>query len=176
MADTSRKVLEQQRFAEVKKMYPSIEQLDWERVFTQDPAIMGSIIGDILKAAAAEGTTGRRPHLSADASSGPQLRQLMGEDHTLLPFTEAFTLLVADMRLSTVAVKTGIPKTKVWRLLHGHATPSADDMEKIAVGFKRHPSFFAEWRVNWVLALLACRLDRLPEATVGYYRRLSPGS
>lgn len=174
MADPSKRSLQQDRFAEVKRMYPSIENLDWEKAFQQDPALMGAIIHDILKADAAEGSTGgRRPHLGPEVASGPRLRQLMGEDHSLLPFPNAFGLLVGEMRLSTVALKVGMSKTQVWRLLRGKVPPTAEDMEKIAYAFRRHPSFFAEWRATWVLGLLARRLERLPEATIGYYRRLS---
>lgn len=165
--------MQKQKLAEAKRRFPSIERLDWERAFTQDPALMGAIIHDILKADAAEGTTGRRPHLGPEVATGPRLRQLLGEDHTTLSFDEAFSLLVGEMRLSTVAAKTGMSKTQVWRLLRGKTAPSADEMEKVAVAFRRHPSYFAEWRATWVLALLARRLERLPEATVGYYRRLS---
>lgn len=170
-----------ERIGRVKEEYPSIDGLDWEKVFRQDPGLMANIVHDILEVdayemAIAEGSYsagGRRPDITHDAKSEQRLRQFRGEDHTTLVFAEAFTLMTGDMRLSTLARKTGISKTQVWRLLRAQVHPSADEMEKIATAFRRHPSYFAEWRMGWVLGILARRLETSPEATVGFYKRLA---
>lgn len=170
-----------ERIARVKEDYPSIDQLDWEKAFRQDPGLMANILHDILERDAYEiameegayAAGGRKPNLTSTGQTETRLRQFRGEDHTTLVFAEAFTLMIGDMRLSTLARKVGMSKTQVWRLLRAQAQPSSEEMEKIAQAFRRHPSYFAEYRMGWVLGVLARRLENLPEATVGFYKRLA---
>ncbi len=170
-----------ERIAAAKRAFPRTDGLDWEKNFREDPGLMANIMHDILKsdaydAAMASGAswTGRPAALEANAGTEMRLRQFKGEDHTTLIFAEAFTVMIGTMRLSTVSHKVGISKTQVWRLLRAQVEPSIEEMEKIATAFRRHPSYFAEWRSGWVLGLLARRLENVPEATIGFYKRLSP--
>lgn len=170
-----------ERIADAKRAFPATDGLDWDRKFRDDPGLMAAVMHDILKADAYDAAvssgaswTGRPAMLEANRDTEMRLRQFQGEDHTTLEFSEAFSVMVGQLRLSTVAHKVGISKTQVWRLLRAQVTPSPAEMEKIAVAFRRHPSYFAEWRAGWVLSLLARRLDGAPEATIGFYKRLSP--
>lgn len=155
----------------IKQQFPSTVRLDWNEVFRQDPAVLGRIINDILKADQAEpGRPGKRPALDV-AAAEERWRQMSGEDYTMLPFDRAFTILKGDRSIRHVAHKVGLDKTLVWGLLNGDKRPNPEIMEKVAAGFKKHPSYFLEYRIDYILGVLFHKLQSSPESTVVFFKK-----
>lgn len=166
-----RKMPWDQRAELIHKQFPSVAKLDWYKVFREDPSLLGRLINDILKIDAAQpGKPGKRPAVvSGDGHN--RLRQIMGEDFTSMPFTDAFKMLVGDRSIRAVAAKTGLDRNVIHRLLNG-GSPTAYQMEHIARGFKKEPGFFAEYRLSYIFAILSHKLESVPDSTVGFYQRM----
>jgi len=71
-----------------------------------------------------------------------------------------------------VAAKTFISKTRVDRLMRGLEPPEVEDMRLVAKAYKKDPSFFLEFRAEYVLAALARKLATDPDLAAVVYRRL----
>lgn len=156
----------------IKQQFPSTVYLDWNEVFRQDPAILGRIINDILKADQAEpGRPGKRPALDIEAAE-QRYRQMVGDDYTMLPFDRAFTILKGDRSIRHLAHKVGLDKTLVWGLLNNDKRPNPEIMEKVAAAFKKHPSYFVEYRVDYILGVLFHQLTRSPESSVVFFNKV----
>ncbi len=173
----------EERSKEIRKQFPSIDNLDWRKVFDEREEIFAHILRDMLKVDAKEpGTPGPRPEI--DYRTGKKiLRQWMGQDYATEPFHLTLGALLAwypqgagkragTMGLTTLSRKTGIERSKCGRLLQGKAKPSAEDMEAIAKALGKEPAYFVEWRTAFVVGTMAQRLEDAPETTIGFYRRL----
>lgn len=157
----------------IERQFPSVEALDWRRAFDRDLDLFAWIMKDVLKVDAAEpGRSGPKP--SVDYRSGVRrFRQLMGDDYSMRPFHEAFSILAGDRSLSSLAAKTGVSRSQVRRLLRGEIEPSATEMELIAKGFSKSPGYFLEYRRGVVLAAIHERLTAVPEASVKYWYEIA---
>lgn len=166
-----------ERYAVVVEQFPSVETLDWERAF-RDPELLGRVLRDILKADQAQGKqSGPGPRPVLDGAEGfERYRQLAGDDYAYVPFVEAFKALVGDRSIRHVSSITGINPTMVFKLLHGQREPDLYLMEEIASGFKKHPSFFMEYRVAYIIGSLAHFITKAPETTVSLYDRIRKAS
>lgn len=161
----------EQRLEIIKQQFPSIDRLEWAKVFKQDPELHGRIISDILKADAAKaGKPGKRPALDPKEAA-ERLRQIFGEDYSVQPFTETFNALIGDRSVRAVAHKTGLDRNYVHKLMRG-ADPTAEAMEKIARAFKKDPGYFAEYRMLYIVGSLFMRLENAPDASVAMYRKV----
>lgn len=154
--------------------FPSVENIDWVKVFTEDPAIMGRIVNDILRLENAQSRPGKRPALEREKAE-KRLRQMRGDDYTTKPFPEAFKILKGDRSLRHVARNTGIDKMVVRALLRGEREPTVDDMVAIAEGFNKHPSYFVEYRMMFVLSFLGEIMLEYPEFTAVHYEKIREG-
>lgn len=167
-----KKVPWDERFGLIKKQFPSVAALDWYKVFGEDSALMGRIINDIIKVDAAQpGKPGKRPAVDPETAQ-QRLRQMVGDDYTALPFQDAFKALSHDRSIRGIANKTKLDRNYVHRLLNGTATPSAEVMEQVAYAFGKDPSYFAEYRVAYLFAVLFYKLEQTPEASVAFYRKV----
>lgn len=156
----------------IKQQFPSTVTLDWNQVFIQDPAVLGRIINDILKADQAQpGRPGKRPALDV-AAAEERYRQMTGEDFTMLPFHESFKILKGKRSIRHMAHKTDLDKTLVWGLLNGDKRPNPEIMEKVAAAFGKHPSYFVEYRVDYILGVLFYKLINSPESSVVFFKKL----
>lgn len=156
----------------IKDLYPSTALLDWYEVFYQDPVILGRIVNDIIKLdQSRSGKPGKRPSLDEEGASD-RLRKLRDDDHTTLPFVDAFRLLMADRSVRAMAAKVDIDKSFVHRLMKGDADPTLEIMEKISKAFNKHPSYFVEYRIGYVLAMIDHKLMQSPETSVVLYNKL----
>lgn len=159
-----------QRAHLVRRRFPSLERLNTAAALREDWDMFATVMRDILKVGQEPpGRSGPRP---LDYEQGEyELRQMLGADFTILAFPEAFRILAGDRSRSHLARKTGLERTKVHRLLAGQE-PTADEIEAVAAAFGKHPSYFAEWRVAFVAAVVAERLQGAPESSIGLYRRI----
>lgn len=159
----------------IDRIFPSVERLDWKKAFDGDIELLGRLLRDILKLdSAIPGKPG--PRVVMDFPEGiARLRQLMGEDFSVLAFAQAFDALAAPRSLRHLEYRTGIGRNRLNKLLRGH-TPTGPEMEQIAQAFGKHPSYFVEWRAGYVLAAIQRKLAEAPESTVGFYRRIAGAS
>lgn len=156
----------------IKKEFPSVVNLDWAKLFDADPMIMGRLVNDILKVDLADrGRPGKRPAIEQEAASD-RLRQLSGEDYTMLPFHEAFRILANGRSSRGLAARLAVSHTAVNRLMRGMDSPSAAVMEKTAKVFKKDPGYFVEYRLIYIFGMLYRKLEVNPEATVGFYMKM----
>lgn len=176
------KVTEAQRRALINQVFPSAARLayaddlrpGWTDVLARDDehALLGPIFFDIFKHdQATPGRSGPKPGELDIKRAYELLRRFSGQDFSSLPFAETFVLLIAGRSLRSVAAKTGLSKDKVWRLSRGDREATRDEMEQIAAGFRKHPSYFREYRADHLVGELRKHLDGLPEASVDFYRQ-----
>jgi transcriptional regulator with XRE-family HTH domain len=169
----------QKRVDLIFRQFPTTEALiegkvpNWKRAFDKDIDLFAWILRDVLKAdSATPGRSGPKP--TVDRFQGAvRLRQLMGDDYSVEPFNVAFRSLAHARSLSNIAHKTGLSRTQVNRLLKGDSQPSGAEMEAIAKAFNVAPGFFAEYRLGVVVNALVDKLQKVPEATVKYWREIT---
>jgi transcriptional regulator with XRE-family HTH domain len=168
---TGKKVPWQRRVKLVEEIFPSTTKLDWNRAFS-DIDLLGRVLRDILKVDQTEpGRSGPRPVLDR-ARATARLRQFMGKDYTELSFPDALRVLANGRSVRGIAAKTGLDVTMVQRLLTGGRFVDVPIMEQVALAYKKDPSYFMEFRVMYILAALADRMDMMPEMTVDLYKRI----
>lgn len=156
----------------IKGMFPSTVNLDWYRVFVQDPTITGRVISDIIKLQqAGTGKPGKRPALGRpDAENF--YRQFENDDYSLLEFKDAFKVLMGDRSIRHMARKCEISNSMVQRILSGDQVASVDIMTKVAKAFKKKPSYFLDYRILYIIGMLSEQLTNAPEASIVQYNKL----
>lgn len=156
----------------IKEKFPSVGTINWEKAFTTDIDLMGSILKDVLKEdLAIKGRPGPRAAIPYEEGMA-RLKQYMGDDYTVLAFPEAFKALAAGRSIRHLCGTTGLDRTLVFRLLNGKVEPDAYVMQEIAKGFKKDPSYFAEYRLLAITKAVADSFDRYPETSINVYRKL----
>lgn len=168
-----KKVPAAERMKQIKEQFPSVEKLDWNEAFKQDIGLMGAILRDVLKIdlSTRPGVSGPRPGVDPEEGRA-RLRQLLGQDYTNLPFHEAFEVLAGGRSYTHLARKTGLSRSKVFRLAKNMEQPSVDELRQVAEAFKKHPSFFFEYRTYYVAAAMQQRMEHAPEASITAYRKI----
>ncbi len=161
-----------QRAKIIRQQFPSVEKLNWNTLFSEDPSLMGRLINDILKIdVASPGKPGKRPAVDP-AVADHRLRQILGEDFTTLVFKEALRSLQGSRSARGMAKKVGVDRNMMNRLLSGDVVPSAQMMEQVAKAFHKEPSFFVEYRMAYIFAVLHNKMDAVPEASVVFYKKM----
>jgi transcriptional regulator with XRE-family HTH domain len=157
----------------IKEVFPSARGLDWKSAFDRDMDLLGRVLRDILKVDQTEqGRPGPRPSLDYEHGTR-RLRQILGEDYSMLPFSEAFKILAGTRSVRHLSTKTGLSKSNVQRLLEGNADPDIDTLQRVAQSFEKHPSFFLEYRLFYIARTILDKLSDAPEATINIYRKCS---
>lgn len=173
MVATTKRTPWGERSKAIKDKYPDSTSLDWRKIFSEDPAILGNIVNDILKLDQSRtGKPGKRPSLE-EGSTSEKLRRIQGADFAEVLFVEAFKSLCGDRSVRAVASKTGLDKSYVHRLMNGNAAPTSETMKIISVSFGKHPSYFLEHRINYILGVLEKKLIDSPESSVVIYNKIS---
>lgn len=162
-----------ERLAEVQRLYPTTADGTWLEALG-DVEIMGAILRDTLRVGHTPKRRGSRPALEAEDGEA-RLRQLFGEDYTVLPFASALKALAGNRSVSVLSTKTGLSRSHVQRLLAGR-TPTGLEMETVARAFSKPAVYFVEYRHGLLLAAVLRHLSRAPEASVGLVRRLPAGA
>lgn len=164
----------QDRLARLREDLPHLVDSEWRDRLRGDTQLLGRLLHDVLKVdMRPSNRPGPRPAVSEEEGAA-RLRQLLGEDYTDLPFTEAFSLLTGreNGTLRGIAARTGLSKSRVDRLRRGLEKPDSYELTVIAQAYGKDPSWFREWREMAVAALLVDTLSRQPEATTAMYRKL----
>ncbi len=181
--DTGKRVNWNNRLLLIKRHFPNIEDVNWERTL-RDNDIFARIVRDILKAQqhlglsdAQQSVAGRKPNIEIQSGMSGW-RELIGRSSSDLPFPQAFRILTSDRAtgkhhsLSMIANKTGISRSRVHRLMSGLEEPDMRDMEMIAAGYKKKPSFFVEYRISTIIGYLAMKLESDPEIATSIYEMI----
>lgn len=166
------------RAAAIRRRFPSTANLRWDVAFRNDDDLFGRLLRDLLKQErAVPGRHGPRPGLDR-VRDGPALDRMRGMDHSrhpysLLPFAQAFALLIGTRSVRHAAHKLKLTPTRVYRLTHGLGlAPTAGEMESIAKAFDHHPSYFREYRQWAIVQAIAEVMDADPESSIGVYEGL----
>lgn len=164
------------RSEEIKSNFFSIENLDWKKVFTEDPEILGSIINDMLKMRVpGKGRPGKRPALD-NKDSKDLFSNLIGTDYSEQIFSLTFNKLKSKSRLSirSLGDELGMDKMLVHRLLSGKQNPSLNQMERVASYFNKDPSYFLEWRIAYIITFIHAALHDYTESSIVVFKKLKP--
>lgn len=162
----------------IAEVFPSVDRIDWEKALTADFDMFGRIIRDVEKLAQAEpGRSGPRPGVDPEQTLA-MFKRMNRDDYTMLQFAEAFRLLATHRHngepwsYRQIANKTGLSLKKVYSLINEEQYPTVTEMAVVAVAFDKDPSFFLEYRVEFVATATQFKLTANPEASVAAYRRL----
>lgn len=160
----------------IREQFPSVDLPG--QALVKDEKFVAGILQDIIKVGqlAPEGQrrTGPRPPLSSMTreEKAAAWRELLGLEYSDRNFAETFQLLVNDESLSHVARKCSISRSRVHRLLRAEEPPTVDDIRLIAEAYGKRPAYFLEYRMEYVLAAVASRLNEAPGIATTAYRRL----
>ncbi len=162
------------RSEQIKKNFFSVENLNWKKVFSEDPEILGSIINDMLKLSVpGNGRPGKRPSLQRLDAKDLFLK-LIGEDFSEYPFNISFRSLKDSRNISIRDLANGVKLDKmlVHRLLNNKQQPSLEHIELIAKFFNKDPSYFLEWRIAYIVTFLNELLLEYTESSILLFKKL----
>lgn len=160
----------EERRTKIKAQFPSTDLISWGKALQNDNEVFALVLGDLIKAEGKRSRPGKRPSLSRPLAEAELLR-LAGEDYSSAPFLRTFRALTFGRSVRGIANKTGLGQTTVQRLLHG-AEPSFSHMEKIAAAYKKHPSYFLEYRIAYVGMVIDGYLREHPETATVWYLKM----
>lgn len=161
-----------ERLALIYRIFPSVEHLDWVKIWKDDPTLLGELINDLLKLdQAVPGRPGKRSAVDP-AIARERLKFLQGDDYTEVMFPESLKVLMGDHSIRQTATRTGINRNTIYDYLHEKKLPDFYAFELLASAFKKDPSYFPEYRNAWIVSAVLFRLERRPEASVHFYRKL----
>lgn len=158
----------EQKEERVKEAHPEALDVSWSEVMQSDPDLFARIISDVVKASGSVTRPGKRPSLNGKEAEATYSR-LAGEDFSSYPFAQAFRILAGKRSVRSVANKVDLAPSFVYNLLNERAEPSYETIEKIAKGFKKHPSYFIEYRVGFVQSAIGHFLESSPETATAWY-------
>lgn len=155
----------------IQEKHPEALNVSWDRAIKTDPDLFARIVSDVVKSSSGGSRPGKRPNLAKDEAYGV-FSKMIGDDFADQPFQKAFKNLCGQISLRGVAAKTGLGHSYVGKLLNGQAEPTFETMEKIAVGFKKDPSYFLEYRVGYINSAISKYLEDAPETSVSWYLKM----
>lgn len=169
----------QQRYELIQKVFPSVVELDWHDVLKVESDGEQDIpVGEFMQLMRVifvvdqnQGKDGNRAALDYDRFK-KTWRQVAGRDYSQLPFNQAFAIISRGDSLRTAARKTSLPRSRVDRLRRGLELPSVDDMRLVAKAYGKDPSYFHEYRAEYIMAAIAHKLNAEPDQTVVLFRQL----
>jgi hypothetical protein len=166
------KVPWEDRAEKIQERFPSVAQLDWSKALEADLDLFARVLRDILKMEQAiPGQPGPRPSLDIYAATR-RMEQLYGRDFSLRPFKDALRVLAGDRSVRHLARFVRLDRNYVHRLLTGQLEPDGYALRMCAEAFGKHPSYFLEWRILFIIAAVTRRLEWTPETSVSLFRRL----
>lgn len=138
---------------------------------------MGRILGDIFDAVKAEEEKaagvhrmGRRP--ARTGSLQEVYDTVFPAPYSMDPFPEAMIKLLGGRSARQFAPKVPVHQTTMSRLMRGDIKPDLLMLERIAAAAKVHPSFFVEYRAQFVGQLLTRVFTERPNMGVAAFREV----
>lgn len=160
----------EERSRMIREQFPSVDRLDWAEAF-KDTELYLKIWMDILSDDQKEAYGGTRKPLDPERAK-ERLRQLMGQDFSCENFAESLAFLAGDRSIRQLARKIGLSATRTYELKTGTRLPDLYEMETIAAAFNKHPSYFVEYRVEYIAAAMVQHMLKSPETSIDAYKRL----
>lgn len=161
----------QERYNSLVGTFPSLNRTDWGSAFREDPDIFTALLADLVKVKNKQLNPGKKRPALSKREVLQELARLADADYSTLDFYQTFKILVGNRSIRSVSNRTGLGKSYVYQLLNKERTPSFETLEKIAKGFKKHPSYFLEWRVGFILYNLDKFLTASPEIAITWYNK-----
>lgn len=152
----------------IQESHPQTLNVQWDQTLQNDSDLWSRIIRDVVKSYSGGSKPGKRPSLSA-SEAREKYAQLVNEDFSQLEFLDSFRILCGQRSMAAVANKCGLHKSYIHKLFTGKAEPSIETLEKIAAGFRKHPSFFLEYRIHKVNQKISSFLVSHPETATAWY-------
>jgi len=168
----AKKIPWEEKYRRITSQYPEVVDVNWSDLLRQDSDIFARLLGDVLKSGSRGSRPGKRPTLDR-AEALQRLARVSDEDFSEFDFHETFRYMTQGFSIRGIAAKTGLGKSYVQRLLQGDAHPSFETMEKIAHAFKKHPSFFIEYRIAKTIVVIDSLLRDSPETATAWYLKFS---
>lgn len=150
--------------------------MTWEERLKDQPDILWSIIGDIVKIMKSTDSprrVGRRP--SVDGMSMDELWKLLyPEQFTMDPFPIALRDLMERTGTSERALARKIPCSQpmINRWVRGLRKISLGDLERIAAALRVPPSYFVEYRARKFASLVESHFMANPNASIAVAKAL----
>lgn len=166
-----RRAVWEENLRKAKEQYPSISSLDWSRALGHDPDVFAHVLGDVIRAEGKRSRPGKRPALERSLAES-EYAKISGSSYSEVAFKDAFKALTHGRSLRNIAHKCGLQKDHVHRLLRGDVAPTFEVMEKVAQAFRKDPSYFVEYRVNYVLFVIERYLSDSPETATVWYTKM----
>lgn len=158
----------------IMSKYPSVVDVDWSRIFQSDQGVLGKLINDIIRVSHAEqqeSRRGKRANVERDIAQA-SLRKLQDLDYSEEEFVVTLRALQGTRSIRHLARRVGMSHSRIQRFLEGKAVPSSEDMAQIADAFGKDPSYFAEYRSNYVVGVVHRMMTAMPESSIVQYRKL----
>lgn len=171
-------------FEKAKREFPStaMNEPEW-LAFFDTPAgqhAMGRILGDIYDYVKAEEEKesgvrrmGRRPR--REASLQEVYDTVFPAPYSMDPFPEALTKLLNGRSQRQFAPRVPMHQTTLSRLLSGSLQPDLIMLERIASAAKVMPSYFVEYRAQFVGQLIIRVMTERPNLGVKGFREIKVG-
>lgn len=143
----------------------------WLEIFQDRPEILHRLIADLFQAA----------HGVDRVPTVDDLWDLLGEaKYSVHPFGQAFNELVGNRNRQEIAAKAGLYPATLRRycaadrpIVTTDVEGSMRRIELIARACDVHPSYFAEWRRLWIMALLDRAFQVKPALSYAMFQRLA---
>lgn len=143
----------------------------WLQIFEDRPEVLHRLIADLFQAA----------HGVERVPAADDLWDLVSApSYSNLAFGQAFELIVGDRPRAEVAEKAGLFAGTLRRYVTGARPIVTTDVEGsmrrielVARACDVHPSFFAEWRRLWIMALLDRAFEVKPDMSYAMFQRLA---
>lgn len=162
----------ERRYSLIKEIFPSVENLNWAKIFEQDPDIMGDMVNEIAKASdASPGRPGKRPPVSRAVARDTYMK-LSGQDYSLEPFHPTLKLLMEGHTIREISEKSGLERNHFYRIIKGQ-DPDIYSIEQLAKTFGHRPEYFLEYRIFFIMTFLTNRLENIPEASIHFFRKIA---
>lgn len=156
----------------IRDRFPKSAKMDWAQVFGEDPTVMGHILNDVFKADLAEpGRPGKRPSIDPSVAA-EKFRRLGGDDYTILPFNEALRALRGNKSIRHFARNTGLPKSTLFKILSNEKKADIATIELVAENLGKKPSYFVEYRIGYIVAMISHYLEWAPESSIVQYKKV----
>jgi hypothetical protein len=168
----AKKIPWEEKYRRIVSQYPEVVDVNWSELLRSDGDVFARLLGDVLKSGSRGSKPGKRPTLDRREAL-ERLAKVGDEDFSEFGFHETFSYLTQGTSIRGVAAKTGLGKSYVQRLLAQDTDPSFAVMEQIAKAYKKHPSYFLEYRIAKTLVVIDSLLHDSPETATAWYLKFA---
>ena len=134
----------------------------WQEFLSDRPDIVHRLLGEMWRA------TAEAPDAVPTIDD---LYRLVTPQFSVKPFRDAVWERLDGQSLRELAGKMKRSHSYVVRVLNGTYALTGAYVEEFAKALEVHPSYFAEWRRGWLVAVFDRALDARPNASITLFQR-----